>query len=169
MPMHMRAFKPVDAERVAAVLKDAVRQIGPQVYTPEQVEAWARNPIDMEDFRTRLSRGHTLVVEEGGRIIAFGQLEPANHLAFIYTEAKYSRNGIGSWIYDQLELSAREQKAVSIHTEASRISRTFFERKGYRVVEVEMVVHFGVSIERFRMEKILSAPMGDNSHARFDS
>lgn len=151
--MPLRSFKPSDAEALAGVYRDAVRTIGPQAYTDQQVEAWALYPDDMEEFRARLSRGLTLIADVDGRIAAFGQLEPDDHLAFIYCAGSYCRKGIASEIYRTLEAHAFQKGVRSIHTEASRISRPFFLRHGYIVTEVEKAVRFGVEFERFRMTK----------------
>lgn len=155
--MHLRPFSPDDAGALIAVFRDAVRRIGPVAYTKKQVEAWARHPVDFYDFRSRLSRGHTLVMEEAGRAVAFGQLDPLDHLAFLYTAADYNRKGIGSCIYDALEHHACIEHVTDIHTEASRISMPFFAKKGYRVTAVEQVVLFGIRLERFAMNKRLDA------------
>jgi Sortase and related acyltransferases len=151
--MIIREFLASDAEGLAAVYRDAVRGIGPQAYTAEQVAAWALYPDDMDEFRVRMSRGLTLVAEVEGRVVAFGQLEPEDHLAFLYCSTDYARRGIGAEIYARL--GARERGVAAIHTEASRISRPFFAKHGYELIEVEHVVRFGVEFERFRMRKVL--------------
>ena len=46
---------------------------------------------------------------------------------------------------------------TEIHTEASRISRPFFEKHGYFLVEIEHVIRFDVEFERFRMTKKIRA------------
>ncbi|MBW8782528.1 MAG: GNAT family N-acetyltransferase [Verrucomicrobia bacterium] len=144
---------PADAEAIAGVYRDAVRRIGPVAYSEDQVEAWARHPLDINEFRIRLSRGVTLVMEEASKIIAFGQLEPYHHIAFLYTDGAHNRQGVGSQIYDALEQCAQLQHVSEIQTEASRISRPFFQKKGYEVVKAETVIHFGVEFERFQMAK----------------
>jgi putative acetyltransferase len=149
----LRSFNPEDAERLAEVYRDAVRKIGPQAYTEQQVNAWALYPDDIDEFRARLSRGLTLVAEEEGRVVAFGQLEPDDRLAFIYCSGSHCRRGIGSAIYRELEAHAFQKDVVRIHTEASRISRPFFSKHGYEDIEVETAVRFGVEFERFRMAK----------------
>lgn len=63
----LRSFSPRDAELLAKVYRDAVRTLGPQAYTEEQVSTWALYPEDIDEFRTRLSRGLTLVAEDQGR------------------------------------------------------------------------------------------------------
>jgi putative acetyltransferase len=149
----LRTFHPQDAEALASVYRDSVRVIGPQTYTPEEVEAWAKYPEDIEDFRSRMSHGLTLVAEERDRIIAFGQLEPDDHLAFLYCAGRHCRKGIGSEIYCALEAHAFQKGILQISTDASRISRPFFAKHGYAVVGVERVIRFGVEFERFRMMK----------------
>ena len=149
----IRRFDFQDAEELARVYRDAVHTIGPQAYTQRQVEAWAVYPDDIEEFRSRLSRGLTLVAEEEGRIIAFGQLEPDDHLAFLYCAGNRCRRGVGSAIYQVLEAHAFQKGISQIHTEASRISRPFFTKHGYSLIEVEHVNRFGVEFERFRMVK----------------
>jgi putative acetyltransferase len=149
----LRSFNPEDAEPLAEVYRDAVRTIGPHAYTEQQVNTWALYPDDIDEFRARLSRGLTLVAEEEGRVVAFGQLELDDHLAFIYCLGSHCRKGIGSAIYRELEAHAFQKGVVRIHTEASRISQPFFSKHGYEVIEVERAVRFGVEFERFRMAK----------------
>ncbi len=149
----IRAFILTDAEALAEVYRDAVRSIGSNAYTAEQVSAWAVYPDDIEEFRSRLSKGLTLVAEKDGKIVAFGHLEPDDHLAFLYCRGVNSRQGIGSEIYQMLERHSFDRGVRAIHTEASRISRPFFEKHGYTLSEVEHVVRFGVEFERFKMQK----------------
>src|SRR5258707_844378 len=144
----LRPFIPQDADALADVYRDAVRTAGPQAYTQEQVDMWASCPDDREEFLGRLSRGLTLVAEKEGQIAGFGQLEPDDHLALLYCSGRHSRQGIGSEICRALEAHAFQRGATQIHTEASRISRLFFEKHGYSLLEVERVVRSGVEFER---------------------
>jgi putative acetyltransferase len=151
--MILRSFVASDAEALAEVYRDAVRGIGPQAYTAEQVAAWASYPDDLAEFRDRMSCGLTLVAEEASRVIAFGQLEPTDHLAFLYCSAARARRGVGSAIYSALEAHAFSRGVSEIRTEASTISRPFFEKQGYAVIAIEHVSRFGLEFERFRMRK----------------
>lgn len=154
--MILRPYISPDAEALAKIYRDAVRGLGPQAYTQEQVAAWSRYPADIEEFRTRMSRGITLIAEDDGRAAAFGQLDPDDHLAFLYCSSACARRGVGSMIYSALEAHAFAKGISEIHTEASRISRPFFEKHGYAVIEIEHVVRSGVEFERFRMRKSIS-------------
>jgi putative acetyltransferase len=151
----IRPFAPRDAADLADVLRDSIRGLGAGFYTPGQIEAWARYPEDLEEFRARLSGGITLVADLGGRAVAFGQLHPHDHVEFLYCRTSHARRGIASRIHRDLEAVARVTGAVSLRTEASRVSRPFFEALGYRVEEVEQVERCGEILERFRMTTLL--------------
>jgi putative acetyltransferase len=152
----LRRFQPNDAEKLADVYRDAVRTIGSQAYDPPQIDAWVRSPEDIERFRTALSMGLTVIAEEAGEPIGFGQLSPPDHLALLYCVGRVSRRGLGSLIYDELEREAIRMGSTLIKLEASRISRAFFEKKGYHVFETEISVFLGVQFERFRMSKVIA-------------
>lgn len=149
----VRLFRPEEAEFLADVYRDSVRAMGPQAYSPEQVAMWARYPEDISEFQVRMAAGLTLVAEVGNRIVAFGQLEPCDHLALLYCRGCAARQGLGSRIYLTLEAHAFANGVTEIRTEASRISRPFFAKHGFVLCEVERVMRHGVEFERFRMKK----------------
>jgi putative acetyltransferase len=151
----LRAYHPADAEVLAAVYKDAVRGTGASAYDAQQIAVWSAYPEDIEAFRHLLNRGITLVAVQGERVVAFGQLNPPDHIAFLYTATAYARLGYASEIYRQLEAHAFQQGVQRLHTEASRLSQPLFAKMGFHVVETEIVERQGVQIERFKMAKRL--------------
>lgn len=155
--MILRPYDRSDAAALAAVYRDAASVIGRQAYDAEQVRVWSLYPDDIEEFRTRLARGLTLVAQADESVAAFGQLEPDDHIAFIYCASAYARRGFASAIYDRLEAHARTQGASILTTDASRISRPFFEKQGFKVTAIEHTLRSGVQFERFRMCKSLTA------------
>ncbi len=151
--MTLRPYDRPDAEALAQVYRDAANIIGRQAYDADQVRVWALYPDDIEEFRSRLARGLTLVALADNATVAFGQLEPDDHIAFIYCASAYARRGIASAIYDRLEAHALTRGVTILTTDASRISRPFFEEKGFKVIEIEHAIRLGVPFERFRMSK----------------
>ena len=156
--MNLRMYRPDDAEVLAGIYQDAVRTIGPQAYDEKQIEAWARSPEDLDRFRLVLSLGVTLIAEEDGDAIAFGQFCPPDHLSLLYCRGRAARRGVGSLIYDELERRAIAGGAGEIRLEASHISRPLFEKKGFKLVSVETSVFKGVEFKRFIMSKDLVQP-----------
>lgn len=135
-----------------------MRTFGTAFYTAEQVEAWAGYPDEGDDFAKRLKRGNTLVAEQAGEVLAFGQLEPTDHLAFLYCRGSHGRRGIATALYQALESLAIESGQIYLDTAASRVSRPLFEKQGLRVVEREEPVRRGIRFERFRMARLLFEP-----------
>lgn len=154
--MFIRPYQSTDAEAIAAIYRDAVIGIGSTVYDAEQVAVWSAYPDDIEEFRQMLQQGLTLVAVAEEQLAAFGQLNPLDHIAFLYTASQFARQGYASQIYQPLETFAMQQRIKQLHTEASRISKFFFLKMGYHIIETEFVERQGVEFERFKMAKTLS-------------
>lgn len=151
----LRAVRCDDAEMLAALYRESVHGLGRLAYGQREIEAWARYPEHLEEFAERLSRGTALLVERDDGVAAFGQLDPADHIALLYTRPHHARRGYATIIYDALERTAIGAGSRALEVEASRVARPFFAAKGFAVVAVEAPVRHGVAIERFRMRKML--------------
>jgi len=135
--LRLRDYTRRDAEDLAEVYRDAARNLGRIAYTEEQTRVWALHPEDLEQFRATLALGWTLCAVEADRPVAFGQLHPADHIAYLYCRSEYARRGYGSTILARLEAHARASGVTRLRVEASCVARPFFERFGYLVVEEE--------------------------------
>jgi putative acetyltransferase len=153
--MLVRPYQVSDAEILAVIFRDAVTGIGASTYNPQQIAVWSSYPEDIEEFRQLLARGLTLVAMENARTVAFGQLNPPDRIAFLYTASNLARLGYGTAIYQKLEAHARDRGIKRLHTEASRISKHLFLKMGFDVVEREFAVRHGAEFERFKMEKAI--------------
>ena len=67
------------------------------------------------------------------------------------------RRGHASAIMDRLEERARASGVRTLRVEASVVARPFFERRGFRLVELEHPVRHGVEFTRCRMKKRVTA------------
>jgi putative acetyltransferase len=158
---------------LAEIFVSSVRELGSQAYSPEQVAVWSSFGQHFAEFQARLSGG-VVVVAEGAvpgetgpaRILGFGQLEQAGHLSLLYTCPTASRQGVATRVYADLETAARREGVTRIHTEASHLSRGFFGKQGFDLVEKEVVERGGQSFERFRMAKVLDMERGRPGPAR---
>lgn len=151
----LRAYRPDDAEALAALFRASARVLGAQAYSPAHVEAWARYPEDLEEFRARLAQGTTLVALDGETPIGFGQLNPADYVNFLYVAPTHARRGVAQAIYDALDAQARRLGTATLRAAASRLSKPFFEKNGWVVVEIEQAPRYGVVVERYLMENPL--------------
>jgi putative acetyltransferase len=157
MSIIIRPYNPADTAALADVFRQAVLETGAAAYNPEQVAVWAGFVNNLDRFQHRLQAGMTRVAWVGGQIAAFGQLYPPDHIEFLYTDSAFARLGCATQIYQTLEAESLAQNMTRLHTEASHLSRPFFLKMGFSVVEPEIVERQGVLFERFKMEKLLQA------------
>ncbi len=150
---NLRRFQPHDIDAVMALYRHSIRTLGIQEYTEEQVRIWSHFPVSREAFLETLLEGVTILSEVDGVIASFGQLNPPDHIAYLFCAPEYARSGHASSVYLQLEADARAQGEGRLRTEASRIARPFFEKQGYSIIETEEVLHHEIGFERFKMEK----------------
>ncbi len=149
----LRRNTPEDTDALAAIYRDAVFGLGIAAYTGEQVAVWSSFPDDEASFRDLLARGFALVVEVDGSPAAFCHLHPADHISLLYTATRHARRGLATAAYLGVEAYAREQGQQILTTDASKISRPFFEHHGFLVRRAEQTIRQGVAFERYQMEK----------------
>jgi putative acetyltransferase len=153
--VRIRHCQAADAEALAAIYRDAACNLGRQGYTEEQTAVWARHPDDLERFRATLGEGLTLCAEVDQAPVAFGQLHPPDHIAYLYCHSAHARRGYAAGILARLEDHAASRGVATLRVEASRVARPFFERAGYCVIAEERPVRHGVEFVRYRMAKQL--------------
>ncbi|HEY9654356.1 MAG TPA: GNAT family N-acetyltransferase, partial [Crinalium sp.] len=74
--MKIRLFEKQDAETVARLFYETVREINSRDYSSKQVKAWAPDDLHFRDWETRCSSRFTYVADDEGVIAGFGELEP---------------------------------------------------------------------------------------------
>lgn len=156
--MHARRFHCEDAQAIVTLFRDTIRRINRNDYSDEQVRAWAPDEIDAASWADKLARRFALVIETGGVIIGFGDIEDDGHLDHLYVHADHQGRGVGRMLVAGLEAEARRRGLGRLFTEASITARPFFERHGYRVLAQQVVVCRSVKFVNFRMDKHLPAP-----------
>ena len=148
--MVIRTYQPSDCKAILALFYDTVHTVNAADYTREQLDAWADGKEDAKQGNDSLTAHYSLVAEENGRIIAFGDIDSrTGYLDRLYVHKDYQRHGAASAICDRLEQSAHGK----ITTHASITAKPFFEKRGYHVVRAQQVERHGVWLTNFVMEK----------------
>jgi putative acetyltransferase len=149
----IRPYLPSDRDAVIAIFLEAIRQVAGRDYDQAQIDAWAQVDRDRWDVRRR-SRP-TWVAEIGQSYAGFTDLEPDGHLDMMFVHPNHQGAGVATALLQRVELAAREQGLSRIFTEASITARSFFERRGFRIVAPQIVEIRGQRLTNFRMEKVL--------------
>lgn len=150
--MTIRRYKSADCAVLAKLFYDTVHSVNARDYTEEQLNAWADGRVDLRQWDSSLSRHFSLVAEENGIIIGFGDIDESGYLDRLYVHKDYQRRGVASVLCDRLERAFSVEK---ISTHASITARSFFLSRGYEVIKEQQVRRAGVLLTNYVMEKSL--------------
>ncbi len=171
----IRPFEVQDAEQVAQLFHDTVRQVNLGDYTNRQVKVWAPDDLQFRNWSAVCTQRFTYVAVASradwaaGRaasrvagdaanrdlIVGFGELEPSGHIDCFYCHKDYQRCGVGSQIYQAIEAKALELSLSRLYTEASITAKPFFQRMGFLVIRPQQVICRGETFLNYEMEKRL--------------
>jgi putative acetyltransferase len=151
----IRLFEKQDAEQVACLFHETVREINIRDYSIAQVKAWAPDDIHFRDWAKICSERFTYVADDSGAIAGFGELESDGHIGCFYCHKNYQRRGVGKLIYRAIEAKALDLGANRLVTEASITAKPFFESMGFSVLKQQQVGCRGERFTNYVMEKLL--------------
>jgi len=154
--VNVRLYESRNIATIVRLFTETVRSINTADYSPEQIEAWAPDPPDMEHWRRRLSERIVFVAEHASEIVGFATFEANGHLDHMYVHRNFQRQGVASALYRRVEQEALSRGVPRIFIEASITARPFFEHVGLRVIASQYVERGGISFLNYRMEKSLS-------------
>ncbi|KAB8318106.1 GNAT family N-acetyltransferase [Tolypothrix campylonemoides VB511288] len=157
--MKIRLFHEQDAEQIAQLFHDTVREINIREYSSNQVKAWAPDNIHFRNWAKVCSERLTYVADDQGVIAGFGELELSGHIDCFYCHKNYQRMGIGSQIYRAIETKARELGMNRLYTEASITAKPFFLHMGFETIREQQVERRGESFVNYSMQKFLKNPV----------
>ena len=88
--MKLREYRASDCPELTRLFYDTVHSVCAGEYTPEQLDAWADGRPDLKAWARSLSAHDTLVAEEEGRILGFGDMTAEGYLdrLFVHREAQ---------------------------------------------------------------------------------
>ena len=155
--MPIRAFRPADAPLLPALFHAAVHGPATHAYDADQRAAWSPAPPDPARFLARASDGRlTLVaIDDGDRLVGYGDLERDGHLDHFYCHPDASGSGVMAALYAELEAAARDWGLRRIFVEASEPARSFFLKQGFTLDHRRDFTIGGVAIHNYAMSKIL--------------
>lgn len=148
--MILRPYVSADLEELLTLFYETVHTVNARDYAPAQLDAWAGPHTDQERWDRTLREHTSLVVEENGQIIGFGDIDATGYLDRLYVHKDWQRRGVGRALCDALEGAVA---APVLTTHASVTARPFFEARGYRVERAQQVERLGVTMPNFVMKK----------------
>lgn len=154
--MKVREYKAQDAQMIAQLFSDTIREVNAQHYSQKQVNAWASPDKDATFFHDTLSTSQSFVVENNGEIVGFADLIPERRLLFhFYVHKGYQRKGVGKILLQHIEKIARNEGLEELYIDASITAKPFFEAMGFIPIEKQEITRSGLQFVNYKMRKNL--------------
>ena len=148
--MQLREYKPADCEQLAELFYNTVHSINAKDYAEEQLNVWATGRVDLKEWNRSFLKHKTIVAIENNKIVGFGDIDESGYLDRLYVHKDYQGMGIASAICDELEYSVNGKQ---ITTHASITAKSFFQDRGYRIIQEQEVIRQGISLINYVLEK----------------
>jgi GNAT superfamily N-acetyltransferase len=155
--MQIRLFQPGDTAQIAQLFYNTVRKVNIHDYSAEQVMAWSPDDLYFRDWLAICSSRFTYVAAENEKILGFGELELDGHIDCFYIHDQHQRQGIGSKIYQTIEIKAIQLGLTRLFTEASITANSFFISQGFKIIHPQEVSCRGQILVNYLMEKTIQA------------
>jgi putative acetyltransferase len=157
-PFAWRPATAADVPALAALYRSAAQQLGPLVYTPVQVAAWASFPDDEAAFRAYVLGADTWIAERPSDFAPQGfcgvSFDGARReLRSLYVAPQATRRGLGGEMLRRTLLRAASAGACRFEAWATPISRPVFERHGFELAYAIEERFAGALFERYRMAR----------------
>ncbi|MCF8481082.1 MAG: GNAT family N-acetyltransferase [Rhodospirillum sp.] len=153
--LRLRTLTPDDTVHVARIFFCAVHEGAREHYTFEQRLAWGGETVDPDAWRDRLEEAMGFLAERNGEPVGFMTVDETGLIDLAFVLPSMAGQGIGTRLYRAVEDQARALGLQALTTEASKVSKPFFERQGWEVITEQSVEREGVSLTNYKMRKPL--------------
>ena len=153
-----RPATPADVPALAALYRSAARRLGPLVYTPAQVAAWASFADDEAGFRRYVLDADTWVAERGGDsgLLGFCGVDSGGEIREVrslYVDPLASRHGLGGEMLRRTLQRAEAGGGRRFAAWVTPFSRPVFLRAGFEWTQTVQAPFAGTMFERYRVER----------------
>ena len=163
--MNIRKYQSKDCNEITQLFYNTVHSINAKDYSQAQLNVWATGVVDKDAWDKSLTQHYTVVCEQDGIIVGFGDINNTGYLDRLFVHRDYQGIGIATAIVDNIEHYAIKHGIAMVTTHASITAKPFFERQGYKVIKEQQVERNKQILINFVMEKHLTKNEKENSES----
>jgi putative acetyltransferase len=153
--MNIRRFELGDESALLDVFHSSIHLVAARDYTEQQLSAWAPDSLDQGLWALHMQALAPFVVEEGGRIIGYADLQRSGYIDHFFVAGEHARRGIGRLLMERIHQEARTLGLSQLTAQVSLSAEPFFLHFGFQVVERRTPVLRGVTLDNALMCKHL--------------
>lgn len=147
----LRKFVPSDAPFLRDLFFYTVRHVNIRDYSPAQVQAWAPDEYDREEWLKKIALLDPFVVDINGVIVAYADIQPDGYIDHFFCHHQYQGQGLGRMLMQKLKSTAQQQRLANIYAHVSITAKPFFLKHGFSVTKAQQVEVRGQVLKNFVM------------------
>lgn len=151
--MKIRRYKPGEEIQLMEVFVSSVRENAANYYSLEQLQAWAPNSIDREEWKNKMHRINPFVILDNDKILGYADLQSSGYIDHFFVRGGYSGRGIGKQLMNFLLQKAKEKDITELSSDVSLAAQPFFKKFGFKPIISKKVEVRGVELENALMRK----------------
>lgn len=151
--MKIRRYKPGEEIQLMEVFVSSVRENAANYYNREQLQAWAPNSIDREEWKNKMHRINPFVILDNDKILGYADLQSSGYIDHFFVRGGYSGRGIGKQLMNFLLQKAKEKDITELSSDVSLAAQPFFKKFGFKPIISKKVEVRGVELENALMKK----------------
>ena len=148
----IRIYQHGDHQSIAEIFARAVHEIGREVYSAEQCQAWSDPEPNPDHWLKRCELKRPFVAVIGSQIAGFLELDTDGSIDCAYINPDFKRQGIMTELVTYAIDVAFANNLPQLNVEASICAKPLFERLGFEVVSDEGVDISGIYLQNYRMQ-----------------
>nr|WP_249410566.1 GNAT family N-acetyltransferase [Lactococcus petauri] len=99
-----------------------------------------------------MAESYCIVVEESGKILGFANATSEDKFDCLYVDKDSQKRGAGNLLANQIEQYCKGQGAERINVDVSLTARSFFEKRGYEILEQQIVLRRNQNLKNYKMQ-----------------
>lgn len=125
---------------------------GSKIFTKSEIKEYSKLARNNAYWKKKFISDFVYNAKLNGEIIGSFLLNKDGTIDYIFVHQNYQGHGIAMDLYETLEKVAKDFKIKILKTKVNKITKTFFEKKGYTIVKnvkksndgKEVIVYTGV-------------------------
>ncbi len=135
----------------------SVHELARGFYTKDQLDAWAPQAYDEQQWADKMSALRPFVAVVEDRVVGYADLQGSGHIDHFFVSGQSSGRGIGAALMGHIHQVASQRRISTLSAYVSLAAESFFSKHGFSVVRRQSVTVNGISMNNALMAKQLLA------------
>ena len=140
---------------IVTLFNSTIQRVTSKDYSQAELNEWLQKNPDFDSWNEKLTNSYCLVAIKEGTLVGFGNITSDGYLDLFYVSYAMIYQGVGRFIFNELEKYAVLEKVESIYTDASITAVPFFTKMGLEVMREQDNQRNGENLVNYRMVKKL--------------